>query len=367
MSENNRVRLAYVMESNWGVTPASAFQTLRHTDQSLKHNIDTIVSSEIRSDRAQADTIQSNKYASGGFNFELSATTFDDFLLAALSQSAWTNATTTQWASGAKTLGQLCIPTSANGYYYECTTAGTGSSQPTWPTEFGATVADGTATWTCRGPVNRVINGITPRSMSIEKALTDKNVFFLYSGMRINTLSLNIAAGQPLTGSVDMMGKIPATSVQGTTFTTSGLTAATTTEVMNAIGNVGTLYENGSALSGIYIREITFQINNNNRTLPAIGYDSAIQISLGTFEVTGSINVYFENTALYTKFLNATATSLAFQVSKGANKYVFKFPRIKFESDQDSGGGLNTDLMEQIQWRALYDSTTVGQMAIHKI
>lgn len=47
--------------------------------------------------------------------------------------------------------GVYIRPTTANGKLYECTTAGTtGSTEPTWPTTIGNTVADGTAVWTCR-------------------------------------------------------------------------------------------------------------------------------------------------------------------------------------------------------------------------
>ena len=54
-------------------------------------------------------------------------------------------------ASTAQALNSFRRPTVANGYRYEATTAGTtGATQPNWPTVNGATVVDGTVTWTCR-------------------------------------------------------------------------------------------------------------------------------------------------------------------------------------------------------------------------
>ena len=50
-------------------------------------------------------------------------------------------------ASTAYSLNDIVHPTTANGYYYVCTTAGTSdSTEPTWPTS--GTVADNTAVWT---------------------------------------------------------------------------------------------------------------------------------------------------------------------------------------------------------------------------
>lgn len=58
----------------------------------------------------------------------------------------------TAWsASTAYVVGDLVKPTSHNGYYYECTTAGTsGASEPTWDTTVGGTTSDNTVTWTTR-------------------------------------------------------------------------------------------------------------------------------------------------------------------------------------------------------------------------
>jgi len=57
-----------------------------------------------------------------------------------------------EWdGSTSVTLGEVRIPTAGNGYWYECTTAGTtNSTEPTWGTTPGGTTSDGTAVWTCR-------------------------------------------------------------------------------------------------------------------------------------------------------------------------------------------------------------------------
>jgi len=57
------------------------------------------------------------------------------------------------WATGtAYALGDFVHATTFNGFRYECTTAGTShaSTEPTWPLEEGATVADESVVWTCR-------------------------------------------------------------------------------------------------------------------------------------------------------------------------------------------------------------------------
>lgn len=67
-----------------------------------------------------------------------------DFISPLPSIATWT-------ASTAYSVGTLVKPTTATGYKYECTTAGTsGATEPTWPTTINQTVNDGTVVWTCR-------------------------------------------------------------------------------------------------------------------------------------------------------------------------------------------------------------------------
>jgi len=74
--------------------------------------------------------------------------------LAADLPNEWTQARSTAATARTTTaLGTIIKPTAsnANGYVYECTTAGTGAAtEPTWNTTIGGTTTDGTTIWTCR-------------------------------------------------------------------------------------------------------------------------------------------------------------------------------------------------------------------------
>lgn len=69
---------------------------------------------------------------------------------------SFTTATPAWTASTAKAVRQWVVPsTGPAGYAYECTVAGAthATVEPTWPTTLGATVVDGSVTWTCRPAV----------------------------------------------------------------------------------------------------------------------------------------------------------------------------------------------------------------------
>jgi hypothetical protein len=83
-------------------------------------------------------------------------------------------------------------PNRANGYAYRCSVAGTsGAREPKWPQTVGATVRDGSATWTCVAAGSFGLNAITdPSGTSDPTGLTisdvsvseDTKILSTYSG-----------------------------------------------------------------------------------------------------------------------------------------------------------------------------------------
>jgi hypothetical protein len=83
---------------------------------------------------------------STGSGYTAGGNTLTSPTLTATAANSWG---TTAAINTAYTVGQIVKPSGGNLFLYRCEASGTsGGSAPTWPTVFGATVADGTVTWT---------------------------------------------------------------------------------------------------------------------------------------------------------------------------------------------------------------------------
>lgn len=392
MSDSNRSQLAFVAESIWGTTPGTAtLKKLRFTDESLNFAIDNIQSNEIRADRQTTDLIQTGAECGGGVNFELSYGAQDDLIAAAL-WDAWVgvgggavaelvssdggddftlNATANTIALGASithaiVAGQwieLTGSTADDGYHL---VTGVSSQTLTVASTPGITtgeVLETSEAATIRGSFLK--NGTTELPFSIERFHDDKTQYFGFKGMVVNSMSITAAAASILTGSFDFLGK---NATRGATSIGATYTAAPSNDVLNAVANVATAYimegATLTALSGIFVQELNFTLNNNVRGLQAIGTLGNADLGVGNVECTGALNMYFQNGDIYDKYIAGTESALSFKVEDtDGNAYIFTFPRVKFQTDAINVGGLNTDVMENVGWQALRHETynyTIG-------
>ena len=372
MSNANRVKLAFVEEETFGVTRTNAnLQILRYNSESLKHDIDTTISEELRSDRQISDIVRTGVSASGDISFELSYGSHDELLKAALLASSWeaekrvrvattvsasaTDNSINDSASGFsgfsahKWIYVSGFLNSANNGFFKILTATT--AKLVLATGTLITEAAHEAVTVQMGA--QITNGSTLNSYNIEKTYEDlTEVIALFQGMCINTLSLEVPADGIITGSIGFVGskETPLTESAGL-----GYIDETTSVVMTGANHVPEIFEN---LEDIAILSLSLSLGNNLRQRMQVGTLGVTSIGIGSVDVTGSVTINLANATLYNKYLNQTVTSIAmaFRDTVG-NGYVLELPSVKITSGTRQAGGINTDVVGEFELRAYMDST----------
>lgn len=375
ISDSNFGRLAYIAEATFGTTPATpALKTLRITSSDFGAAKETVTSDEIRADRMVSTIAETAAMSSGSFNWELSlGGTLDEMIEAALCGTYTTplSVTNVEVLSGNRfaatgafagaVVGQWVLSagftTPANNGWHRVTAVT--ANDITVATTLTVEAAD--VAQTVRGKMLR--NGVVKRSFSFEEAMLDINQFFIFRGQRLGTMSMDVQAGQIVTGSFGFQGTQAANA--GTTFSGS-IVAPTTTQIVNATSNVGGIFEDTTytALTTA-IQGFSFNLDNALRNQMAVGSKFPAGIGYGRQTVSGSINAYFQNAALYNKFLNHTSSALSFAFADAAgNAMRVTLPKVFFNTSNPNIGGIDQDVMEQIEFTAVLDPTTACQIQI---
>ena len=372
MSDANRVQLAFVEETVFGAKESgSPLQILRYNSESLKQDMATTISEEIRADRQISDVARIGISASGGIDFELSYGSHDDFLKAALLSSAWTSelrvekltlsvdAADNSFNDSVSGLGSFIanqwiftagfVNSENNGFFkiVSKTSSKIIVSGGTLVTE----VVDADPREIILG--SQIVNGTTLVSYNLEKDFKDlSNILSLIKGMSINTLSLDVPADGIIKGNFGFMGSSEESLAASAG---SSYTSETTTVIMTGANHVESFLED---LSDLAILSFSLALNNNLRTRLQVGTLGVASIGTGSIEITGTLTLHLANSTLFDKFLNQTVTSIAIAVQDNAgNGYVIELPSVKIIDGTRSAGGLNTDVIGDFDFRAYMDSS----------
>lgn len=208
-----------------------------------------------------------------------------------------------------------------------------------------------------RNPGNSA--SIQPQSASIETGFHDVGQYFKVDGLRTGSVELDVSAGAIITGSTKLMGR---TTVRASTekLTGAGYVAlqAPSTEVTSATANVGSLIVDGVE-QATAIKTIKMTIEGNLRNQMAVGSKFPVGIAAGRLHIKGSIEAYFADGVMYDRFINHDTVSLSFPiVDHDKNTYYFTIPAFKVASDPIAPGGLDQDVMENMEFMAFRDEAT---------
>lgn len=301
-ADGSGVRVAYVPETAFGVTPATpSFKTARFTSGGLRTNKTTVTSDERQPDRNVRDEILTGLAAGGSYSFEFTAETFDDFLAGAL-RGAWTS--------------------------------------------------------------DVLKNGILAPTFTIEETLELGAVdsFSRFTGAAVNTLSLSVTAREKVTGSMAFMAQketLATTIITGATYA-----APNANEIANASTGVAALMV-GTINPAPRVKSLSFEVNNGLRMRPEVGTPFSNEYGADRCNITGTLNCYFQSNDLYQAVLNHETAALGFTLGQEANKrYAILFPRIRLGDGERAVGGNIDDVMVNVPFRALYDPTELASIRI---
>ena len=384
---SNRTAIRLVAETNFNETPANpAFKSVRYTGESVAFNRRSVTSNEIRDDRMTSDLVAVGADVGGDINIELSYESFDDIIAAALC-SSWSapvggvstmkNGVERKSFTLQKHFQDLAIPIFQS--FSGCRIGGltldfqtaqilTGKFSVMGCTALNSTAQFAGASVAYPGDGNTPMNAVTNLSQ-IEKnggQLTGITVTDGGTGYTDVTVNFTGGGGSGATAEAVLNAGVITDIV--ITNPGSGYTAAPTVVITDAGAGVDAT---ATAVIGgpmpAKIKSMSMELNNNLRGQEAVGHLGYIGIALGRLEITGNIELYFEDANEYQTFLDNDDFKFSFVVQDvDGNSYKFIFPRVKYEEGTILSGGLDQDLMVNGKWRALADEYTDCMIEIER-
>lgn len=304
-------RLAIVEETGWGNIPANpTFQIARFTGGSLVAEKLLATSDEIQAHENVVDEFLVGWQAGGSYSFELSYGGWFDTLFKSVCRSDFVATTTMK-------------------------------------------------------------NGSTDVFFTAEETyeLGTTDQYYRYPGSQVNSMTLNIPAQGLVTGSVEVMSKRELSDIVVLPGTVTYL-AANAKAVMGS--SQAATFDITSPSLGAIVRSVTFNLNSNLRRRPDIEQLYSNAFGHGRFEITGSMDVYFESTAaaenaIWKKNIDHDDSVLTVTIGSVNNeRYRFILPKMRILAGERNPGGHSDDIMMTLPFRGMYDATEACSLKILK-
>jgi hypothetical protein len=222
------------------------------------------------------------------------------------------------------------------------------------------------STWGTGGTLSKIIkNGSTYQPFFIEQGHTDIGQYHRFLGMACNVLTLSIPDRGEITGGYQFIGL--STSLEDAVPSGATYTAAASTPVFSAGYNVSQIAIDGTPLSSCIIKNVSLELNNNVTPKTGPGVIGACETNPHRLTITGKMSAYFENDDMYDRLHNGTPFALKITLLDSNSKsYIITLPRLFLSANKAPLGGVDEDVMENLEFTAAYDGTATCMMQIEK-
>lgn len=362
--------IAVRKEVTVGVLDPGQFTGINFSEEDMGFTIEHKESMNIRPDRQTTDLVPVGAEAAGGFKGESVAEDWDLLLPGVLFDSGWhapvqpasTCSFAIETAPGvggkitmdANSVASLAVDQhiflagatlAANRGLFRITGIVGSVVQVDKPCATEASV-----TLSVKG--DRLRNGVTKTTYSIERSHEDISQFFLYLGMLPATYSQEIESGEPILDSIAFMGL---TESSGTTTSSSpAASSPSTNPVLNGVTSVGSISIDNVAIESCLIQKVSYEIDNNVKGKPAVGTFGYCDVDGASLKVTGKLTLYFSDSTYYTKYRNSTAFSLTIpMIDSLGNQRIIHFPKCKFSEMKSNVTGKDDDVLLESGFTAM--------------
>lgn len=357
-AQGSQSGISYIEEVTWGVTPSGQFTGINFTSEDMSYGIENKVSDNVRPDRQTSNLVQVGASTEGGMDTEFEVGNIDGLIPGFFWDTDWhappsgeTVDFTTETAGGVGGLmtvadssvylvGQVLKiggVVSNNGIHTVKALPDSTHVQFIEPLVTEASVAA-----TFAG--HYVRNGVTKHSYSIERAHNDVSQFFLYKGMVPNTFEFSVESGEKVLANLSFIGKNE--TLTKVTNSTPAATDVPTNFIFNAASSIGEVRVGGVILSSCLLQMVDFTLDNKvegKKAVGTLGFCDAVGKSI---ELTGNITMYFIDETEYTRYLEATAYELYFELDDGnGNGYIIQIPACKTNEATVNVTGKDDDVL----------------------
>jgi hypothetical protein len=205
---------------------------------------------------------------------------------------------------------------------------------------------------------NILKTGTTRKSFTMELGTTDIGQYSSYTGVVVDKLALNVPVNGLVTAKFTLIGK-QQTNASSSIDTTPGLTAASARQPY--VHNGGTFKEGGSTVG--FMTGIQMTIDNGYTTNFSLGSNYARDLSISFAKITGTVQAWFEDSIMYTKFLNETASSIDFTLTDGTNTVQVLLPNVKYTGATKTVQGQGPIVLS-MPFQALYHTASSSNIVI---
>ncbi len=377
-------QVGYKKESSFGtLAGASAGKLLRRVTANFNLTKETYESGEIRTDRQIADFRHGVRSAEGSLNGELSPASYADFIGSVVARDFAIGVASTGVSIEVTQVGNVYTLTRTAGDFlvdgYKVGTVVRLTAIGLSPANVSnnlliTNVTDSVLTVTTvngsdlveEGPISDVdietigkttfvpATGHTDQSYTIEEWYSDIAQSEVFTGMKVNSVAVQLPATGLTTIDVGFAGKDMAQTGTSQYFTSP--TAQGTNGIFAAVN--GVMLVDGAPVALVTSADFTIERATENAT--TVGSNSVADIFTGRIRVSGNLSVYFQDAAFRTYFNDEVPVSLVLVLTSDSSKdsdfITFTLPKVKLGSFTKDDGELG--IVAATSFQALRNEVT---------